>query len=290
MCRKLVFLASFVLVLGLVGSASAALPPGWISEDIGNPAPGSASESGGTWTVTGNGHDIWDNSDNFHYVYQYLDGDGEMSARVVSNGTGSNSWAKGGVMIRETTDGGSVHANEVVTGGDGAGLAFQWRTATSGGSAWTDSTEPVVSPPYWVRIKRTGDLLEGFHSPDGVTWAKEGDITIAMAQKVLIGLCVTSHAAGELRTFTFDNLSYLGDIAGQIYSSDPAPADGAIHSETWTSLGWTAGYSAASHDIYFGDSLADVEAGTGDTFRKSGRAFDVFCCRLSHVPLSGRPC
>jgi regulation of enolase protein 1 (concanavalin A-like superfamily) len=218
MCRKLLFLASFVLVLSLVGSASAALPPGWISEDIGNPTPGSASESGGKWTVTGNGADIWDNSDNFHYVYQYLDGDGEMSARVLSNGTGSNNWAKGGVMIRETNDGGSKHANEVITAGEGAGVGNQWRTTTGGGSGWSESTTPVVSPPYWVRIKRTGDLFEGFHSPDGVNWTKEGDITISMAQKVLIGLCVTSHAAGELRTFEFDNLSYVGDIAGQIFS------------------------------------------------------------------------
>ena len=137
-----------------------------------------------------------------------------------------------------------------------------WRCPQCG-SAWTESTTPVVSPPYWVRIKRTGDLFEGFHSPDGVTWTKEGDISISMAQKVLIGLCVTSHAAGELRTFEFDNLSYVGDIAGQIYSSDPMPADGAIFPQTYATLGWTAGYSAVTHDIYFGESLADVETGTG---------------------------
>jgi len=58
MCRKLVFLVSFALVLGLVGDVSAALPAGWTSQDVGTPEPGSASESSGTWTVTGNGNDI----------------------------------------------------------------------------------------------------------------------------------------------------------------------------------------------------------------------------------------
>ena len=90
-------LVALVLVLALTGGVSAQVPPGWVSEDIGNPAPGGAAESGGTWEITGNGNDIWNTADNFHYVYQFLDGDGEMIARVVDNGSGSNAWSKGGV-------------------------------------------------------------------------------------------------------------------------------------------------------------------------------------------------
>ena len=95
MCRKLISLASVVLVLGLVNSALAVGPSGWFDEDI-NTTGGSASESNGTFTISGDGADIWGSGDQFHYTYKQLDGDGEMIARVVSNGTGSNDWTKGG--------------------------------------------------------------------------------------------------------------------------------------------------------------------------------------------------
>jgi len=50
-------------------------------------------------------------------------------------------------------------------------------------------------------------------------------------------------------------------------AANPNPADGAIHADTWASLSWLAAPSAVSHDVYFGESFADVEAGTGDTFQ-----------------------
>ncbi|MGB2864302.1 MAG: hypothetical protein WBC05_13310 [Sedimentisphaerales bacterium] len=47
----------------------------------------------------------------------------------------------------------------------------------------------------------------------------------------------------------------------------PVPEDGAIHPDTWVSVAWTAGDTAASHDMYFGDNFDDVNDGTGDTYR-----------------------
>jgi len=47
----------------------------------------------------------------------------------------------------------------------------------------------------------------------------------------------------------------------------PTPADGSIHADTWANLGWYAGDSAVSHDVYFSDSFDDVNDGTGDAFR-----------------------
>jgi hypothetical protein len=50
-------------------------------------------------------------------------------------------------------------------------------------------------------------------------------------------------------------------------ATKPNPADGAIHPETWASLSWTPGGYAVSHDVYFGESFDDVNAGTGGTFQ-----------------------
>jgi len=47
----------------------------------------------------------------------------------------------------------------------------------------------------------------------------------------------------------------------------PNPADGAIHADTWVTLGWRPGQFAVSHDVYLGDKFDDVESGTGGTFR-----------------------
>ena len=61
MSTKLILLTSFVLVVGLVGNASARLPGGCSSRDIGSPgAAGSADYDRitGTWIVTGDGLDI----------------------------------------------------------------------------------------------------------------------------------------------------------------------------------------------------------------------------------------
>jgi hypothetical protein len=47
----------------------------------------------------------------------------------------------------------------------------------------------------------------------------------------------------------------------------PSPADGAIHEDTWVSLSWEPGTSAASHDVYFGENFDDVSAGAESVFQ-----------------------
>ncbi|MCP4610013.1 MAG: hypothetical protein GY845_14995 [Planctomycetes bacterium] len=47
----------------------------------------------------------------------------------------------------------------------------------------------------------------------------------------------------------------------------PTPADGSYHADTWANLSWTLGDTAVSHDVYFGDNLADVDAGAESTFQ-----------------------
>ncbi|MHC4116857.1 MAG: LamG domain-containing protein [Planctomycetota bacterium] len=50
-------------------------------------------------------------------------------------------------------------------------------------------------------------------------------------------------------------------------ASNPVPADGAIHPETWVSLSWSPGGTVISHDVYFSDSLDDVANRTAEAFR-----------------------
>jgi type II secretory pathway pseudopilin PulG len=194
----------------------------WQHEDIGSvAAAGSASSTACNWTISGSGVDIWDNTDEFHFVYQSLSGDGQIIARVVSM-TNTNTWAKAGVMIRETLTGGSKHAMMVVTPGNGT--AFQRRTSTGGASTHTAGSSVVA--PYWVKIKRVGNTLTGYESPNGSTWTQVGTDTVSMASNIYIGLCVTSHNDGVLCSAAFDNVSYYV-VTYETYTKNKDPSDAA---------------------------------------------------------------
>jgi hypothetical protein len=49
-------------------------------------------------------------------------------------------------------------------------------------------------------------------------------------------------------------------------ASAPSPADKSVYQDTYATLGWTAGYGAASHDVYVSDNLADVENRTPEAY------------------------
>ncbi len=179
------------------------LPPPWLQQDVGAVAlPGSATLAGGVFTLLSSGTDIWDTADQFHYVYQPLNGDGTIVARVagVQN---TDPWAKAGVMIRETLAPNSTHAMMVETSGNG--LAFQRRLTTGAISVHTAGA--LAAAPYWVKLVRTGNTFTGFSSPDGVAWTLVGSDTVPMAASVLVGLAMTSHNNAALGTATLDGVA-----------------------------------------------------------------------------------
>jgi regulation of enolase protein 1 (concanavalin A-like superfamily) len=193
---------------------SPALPSGWASRDIGSVGlAGSAGESGGTFTLRGSGADIWNTADGFHFAYRTLSGDGEIVGRVASLHA-SHHWAKAGVMIRESLTAGSRHALMLVS--PARGLAFQRRVQTGGVSTSTSGGSGTA--PAWVRLVRTGNLIQAYRSSNGSSWSLVGSETIALAGTVYVGLALTSHDDGTLATATFDGIR-IGSGGG----SSPSP-------------------------------------------------------------------
>jgi len=188
-----------------ISNPSSTLPTGWADSDIGAvPFAGNASFSGGTFTVTGSGADIWNNADAFHYAYRTMTGNGTMIARVASVQNVA-SWVKAGVMIRETLDPGSTHALILVSAAKG--VAFQRRDATGGASVSTAGS--LSAAPHWVKLTRNGNTFTAFESADGVNWTQVGLAdTIAMGSTVYVGLAVTSHSSSASAMCTFDNVSF----------------------------------------------------------------------------------
>ena len=165
------------------------LPAPWTNRDIGGPAlAGSASAAGGTFTVAAGGDNIWGPSDQFHFVYQPLQGDVEIIARVASLQY-ADAWSKAGVMIRESLTGSSRHAMMHVTGTEGW---WFMRRIASGGESY-EQFGSSGSAPGWVRLVREGNLFTAYRSTNGTTWSLVGTETIAMASTVYVGLAVTSN-------------------------------------------------------------------------------------------------
>jgi len=193
----------YVTNMGIVSSSG-----GVISQDIGDvAAAGSASESGGAYTIDGSGADIWGTADEFHYVYESLSGDGEIVARVVSV-ENTNSWAKAGVMIRESLDAGSKFA--MVCQRPDNQVTFQWRNTTDGSADYNGSLQGGTDLPKYVRVVRIGDSLSGYYSTTSADgpWTQIGSSqTISMATDVYVGLPVTSHNDGTLCTAEIDHVT-----------------------------------------------------------------------------------
>ncbi len=192
-----------VVVTVANGGTIAALPAPWTGADVGSVGtPGTAGEDGGTFSVRGSGADVWGTADAFHFVYQPLEGNGQIVARVASVQPVA-AWTKAGVMMRESLNAGAPHAFMVVS--SGKGLAFQRRTAAGGVS--TNTSGGAWTAPYFVKLARAGDTITASISGDGATWTVVGRDTIPMAASMLVGLAVSSHDNGAAATAAFDGVA-----------------------------------------------------------------------------------
>ncbi len=180
----------------------AQLPAPWRNRDIGQPA---IAGEAGIWqdliVVRGSGNDIWNESDQFHFVYQLVEGDVDISARVLSI-TDTDGWAKAGVMVRNILHPESPHAFMCLTPDNG--LAFQRRKIVSEGSINENTGEHKA--PYWVKLERRGDRLAGYASSDGENWERIGYDRVEMSENVYIGFAVTSHTNDALCEAQFDDV------------------------------------------------------------------------------------
>jgi hypothetical protein len=184
-----------------------ALPAPWVAGDVGavGAAGSAALDSGaGRFIVRGSGADVWGTADEFHWMHQPWTGDFEMTARLVSV-ENVDAWTKAGLMVREGAGAGARHASLFVTPTTVKGTAFQRRATANGTSVHTAG--PATTAPAWIRLKRTGNVINAYVSATGVrdTWRLVGRQTFAsLSDTVDIGFAVSSHRDGLLAAATFE--------------------------------------------------------------------------------------
>jgi uncharacterized repeat protein (TIGR01451 family) len=176
------------------------LPPGWADADVGFPAiAGSAGYGNGVFTVTGAGAGIWGASDQFHYVYQPLAGNGTIIARVASQ-TNTSANAKAGIMFKQSATAGSGYI--MIATGPGGVVKVQYNfSGSAGGGTYT-------FPNVWMKLIDVGGTFTASLSGDGITWTQVLSKALAITSPATAGLFECSHNATAAGTATFDKVSF----------------------------------------------------------------------------------
>ncbi len=307
MCRKLIYLASFVLLLGLAtGVANADLTTGLVGSYPLDEGAGSTATD-----MSGSGHDgtLYNG---VTWISQGAKGGGvnvngttdtriELGTWNPAAGTGQMSL---GMWIRWSGGGGTYQGlvGKRDTWPDTTMFQFQVRPESNGTFRIETGTTAIISPDgtlapligEWAHVAATFDGTTARLYLNGEQVASGAFALNSAGSGSNMGIgCVTGGGTGysgntEVFSGDIDDvyiynralseteiLSLMAGLEEYPYAGNPVPADGAMYTNTWISLGWHPGDSAASHDVYFGESYDDVVNGTGGTFQvnQTGKYF-----------------
>jgi M6 family metalloprotease-like protein len=192
-------------------SSQTPLPSPWQQTDIGSPSvAGFSAHEAGTFRIENHGHDIWGNSDQFHYVYRAISGDVTMVAKV-SYLNRINQWSKAGIMIRESLQPNAAYSMLMYTPRNH--VRVQQRAST--GAYAIDNPDGISSLHFytlyrWLKVTRIGNTIYSYASRDQVNWVLMGQEEIALGANVYIGLAVTgvNGTAPALAEFEEISLTY----------------------------------------------------------------------------------
>jgi len=286
MCSKLVYLISFVLVLAVVGEASADLVGYWKfdegSGDIAVDVSGYGNDgtiSGATWTTGKFGPGL-----NFDGIDDDVDCGNDESLNITGEITIAI-WIKPSVAGEGGSNVGPVCKAEAGVDpwswqlrynapGGGNYMGFQFNGDPEG-STWV-SVQQDLLPGEWYHIAGIFDGANIICYLDGVETERNTISGIRGGSgRFFIGQDgwdnIFNGVVDELRIYNhaLSAVELLGAMAGEVwpYALGPKPEDGAIYPDTWVNLSWLPGGLAVSHDVYLGENFDDVDAGAEGTFQ-----------------------
>lgn len=191
--------------------------------DIGSVSRGGAIAASGGYDVTGGGNDIGGTSDQFHFAYQERTGDFDVRVRVADL-TISDPFVQAGLMARASLDANSRFAG-VFASSPQLGCFLESRATNAGPSqiAAPPGGFPANYPQTWLRLRRTGNQLIGYGGLDGVAWQQLGAATLALPDKILFGMAVSSRSSNAVATAQFRDLSTAANPATLAYAPTLEP-------------------------------------------------------------------
>ena len=231
-------------------------------------------------------------SDSFYFVHQPLTGNGSITARVTSLrgehvninggpvqvGSGSNmvpglaSWAKAGIIIKQSTHQGSAYAAMTATGGNGVRMQDNF-TGDSAGMPGKVS----AAHPRWLRLTRSGDTITGYDSADGTHWTRVSTVQLAgLRATVQVGMFATSpgysvtqnsfggssnNGGPAQATGVFDRVSLTGAAPGSAWTGTAVGGGGPINQGAAPAQGPGFGHSGGTFTLTGSGDIAPVTPG-----------------------------
>jgi len=283
MYRKLIYVVSFVLVLGSAGNVSAGLVAHWpLDEGSGTVA----------MDLSGNGHDgtiggtaNWVDGQ----IGLALDFDGsstyiDMDDRVVEGTWSLAMWLKPRDIPYTSADQdyyAVMHTDAWATGAMHLHLRQNTSLLNADFNSGPDVTSTtVLQENEWYHAVVTVTDEGGSASTLYLNGVLEAEGTGGSGADFLGPLNFGSwNNSGrnyhglmdDIRVYdhVLTEVEVLGAMKGEIwpYAWGPEPVDGATHTDTWVSLSWKPGGFAVSHDVYLAENFDDVNDGAEGTFQ-----------------------
>ncbi len=124
-----------------------------------------------------------------------------------------------------------------------------------------------TNPHSWLQLERKGDVFTLRTSPDGVTWIDYPDANYSPLTRadmnglpVQVGLWQATFTS-NLGSVAFDDFTIVADsLTSPTQAVRPTPVTGAMNVRRDVTLSWTPGAKVIRSDVYFGTSMADVNA------------------------------
>jgi len=301
MCRKMIYLVSFILVLSVASSVCADLVGHWTLDEGSGTTVVDVSGNGNDGTITDNPNfddptwipGISGTALEFHgdtSVYgsaDYIDC-GHSPSLDITGPISIALWIRPDADDPEgkgSPDGETAPMCKAMSGMSPS-WSFQVRYGWGGPQPYMAFTFNTT-PRAWAFVGKNLERYEWCHiacSYDGTTLkcylnGEETDSTpmgaITSSQTpVLIGSdgwgCDWIGAIDDVRIYNhaLSVPEIMGTMEGEVwpYALAPKPEDGALHPDTWVNLSWLPGGLAVSHDVYVGENFGDVDAGAEGTF------------------------
>jgi hypothetical protein len=156
--------------------------------------------------------------DQFYFVHHPLTGNGTLTARLTGLSSAElQPWAKAGIIVKASLQPGSAYAAMLGTGGNG--VRFQYD--------YTGDKAGLPGPsPHWLRLTRSGDVLTGYDSVDGVHWLSVGSTVLrGLPATVQVGLFAASPnpvTSGAVQAGTMPTLTgTFTDVTGTFTEAGP---------------------------------------------------------------------
>jgi len=287
MCKKLIYLVSFAVVLGLAGYVSAAeadieipsvgypkpildgvMDDVWLlsTEQVmtffTGAEPTSPEDCSGSWWA------LWDEE----YLYVLVN---VIDEALVQDSDPTQGWLDDRVEIYVDGD----NAKGTSTDNNDYQYNFRWNFGqVEAPVEWYNSPRSLQGLEYGVATTDSGYLVEA-----RMPWSTMTGEVPYEDQLIGINVMIDDDDDGGAEDTQFQwftetttphdpslwGTAVLVPGAGEpwLYVSIPKPADDDMLEDTWVNLSWKPGGRAVSHDVYIGNNFDDVNDGAESTFQ-----------------------